>query len=274
MTIKTKTLSIIAHLPHKKSVNDFYAYEPYVRELEIWSELFENVNIYTEITYNDVFFPLKKLPSNCSVKHLGIRSGANLFDKFHRILSILPVTFKIYKIILKSDLLHLRSPGYTTIIANSLNLVLNRPTIIKWATKFGIMPLKNPMIKWEYKLLKEPVTNTRVLIYNNPNSINQIPFFPAIFKKNEINNSDNFTYKKRTTKLNFLCVGRLTKYKQFEILINLLHEFKLNNQSINWSLKILGDGPEKNNLMSMCKKLKLENEVYFEGSKSFADTIA
>ena len=40
MTIKTKTLSIIAHLPHKKSVNDFYAYEPYVRELEIWSELF------------------------------------------------------------------------------------------------------------------------------------------------------------------------------------------------------------------------------------------
>ena len=32
--IKSKSLSIIAHLPHKKSENGFSAYEPYVREIE------------------------------------------------------------------------------------------------------------------------------------------------------------------------------------------------------------------------------------------------
>lgn len=57
-----------------------------------------------------------------------------------------------------------------------------------------------------------------------------------------------------------LSLGRLSVEKSFEYMIR---AFKLiKDEFKDWSLEIVGDGPEKNKLIKLIKELELENKVY------------
>ncbi len=64
-------------------------------------------------------------------------------------------------------------------------------------------------------------------------------------------------------------VGRLVPWKGFRMLIKIMPQILKEFQFAR--LVILGDGPEKQTLVSMVKHMKLENKVYLVGSKSKAD---
>lgn len=55
----------------------------------------------------------------------------------------------------------------------------------------------------------------------------------------------------------FLCIGRLTKQKNHELLINLYKKFKINKKLI-----IIGDGELKSYLGNLIKKNKLEKKIF------------
>lgn len=63
---------------------------------------------------------------------------------------------------------------------------------------------------------------------------------------------------------NIIAVGRLDKIKGYRDLINLFS--KLNNK--DWTLNIVGDGPEYNNLENLINKLNLNDNVKLLGYKS------
>lgn len=63
--------------------------------------------------------------------------------------------------------------------------------------------------------------------------------------------------KKIHKKIRLLSVGRLSKEKNYYVLINYLS--KINN--IEFSLKIVGDGPEKNKLIQFIKKNNLNKKI-------------
>lgn len=58
-----------------------------------------------------------------------------------------------------------------------------------------------------------------------------------------------------------ISVGRLVKRKGFDFLIESIAE--LNNKNVH--ALIIGDGPEKENLIELSKKLKIENQIHFLG---------
>ncbi len=66
-----------------------------------------------------------------------------------------------------------------------------------------------------------------------------------------------------------LTVGRLTKFKRIDILINTLKQLK--NKKI--ILKVVGDGEEKMSLLALTKKLNLENRVEFISGISDEDLV-
>ncbi len=73
-------------------------------------------------------------------------------------------------------------------------------------------------------------------------------------------------FEKHIDKKIILSVGRLTKQKNFSYLINEFNEFnKVNN---NYILYIIGEGEEKENLLSIINKLKLSNKVFLGGYRS------
>ena len=68
---------------------------------------------------------------------------------------------------------------------------------------------------------------------------------------------------KKIRKLKIISVGRLSKEKGYDVIIKALSKL----QTKNFSLKILGDGPEKENLKTMIKDYNLQKKIKLMGFK-------
>ncbi len=66
-----------------------------------------------------------------------------------------------------------------------------------------------------------------------------------------------------------IVASRLTKLKGVELLIKALNLIK----DINWRLWICGEGPEKENLISLSKVFLCEDKIRFLGTSSFSETL-
>jgi glycosyltransferase involved in cell wall biosynthesis len=268
-------LTIIAHLPHYINDNNIHsAYEPYVREIEIWAEIFEVIEIFTDLKGGEPIFVTKELPSNCIVRPIFVKSGPGIINNIIRFLQLPYAIIHILVIILKADILHFRSPGITTFIANIINKFVNKPCIVKWATKFGELPIKNKILKWEYKLLLFPPSKTKVLIYGQGSHRNHISFIPALMRSSEMVNSSDFVLNKPFKQpFKLICVGRMYRYKDFDILIKGLIEFNENFPNYEWNLEFIGDGEEMDKLKSIALNGGIISKINFLGHLPFKQTI-
>ncbi len=106
------------------------------------------------------------------------------------------------------------------------------------------------------------------------NSKNQLDLFKNLrfFKKEkllQINNTlkiNNKKFKKINFKKSNIYLGvvaRLDKQKKIEKLIRIIQLLK--NQDKNFYLNIIGDGPEKKNLLNLSKKLDVKKNINFMG---------
>ena len=73
---------------------------------------------------------------------------------------------------------------------------------------------------------------------------------------------------KRKDRIKFISIGRLVKLKGFQDVIIALNEIK--NDIPNWEYHIIGDGPYKNDLVSLIEKYRLQKKIKFHG---FIDDI-
>jgi len=75
---------------------------------------------------------------------------------------------------------------------------------------------------------------------------------------------DNLTKTKE-----LLFVGHLVRRKRVDHLLALVKH--LSHERLDFILRIVGDGPERSDLMSLCKELGMSDLVYFEGFKQRAE---
>jgi len=88
-----------------------------------------------------------------------------------------------------------------------------------------------------------------------PNIVN----IPLINNLPNLNPNKYIVHNKKV----LLAVGRLDKQKQFDLLIDTF--FELQEEYKNWNLFVLGEGPEKNYLLSKIRKLNLTKRVILVG---------
>jgi glycosyltransferase involved in cell wall biosynthesis len=63
--------------------------------------------------------------------------------------------------------------------------------------------------------------------------------------------------------INFIYIGRISREKSIDVIILAFN--KIVKKHIKTNLILIGDGPEKNKLISLVKKLKMQNKVIFTG---------
>jgi len=80
------------------------------------------------------------------------------------------------------------------------------------------------------------------------------------------------SYKIRK-KYNFIYVGRLSPEKNVKLLIEAFYEINKFENVIDWGLIIVGDGPQKEELMNLVNKLGLKDFIYFVGGKNWKEVI-
>lgn len=139
------------------------------------------------------------------------------------------------------------------------NLLLRKPKIVGLQTWIGDPTEKSTL----QQLLKIRMLQDYNVVTACSNKIKNFIYDKAIVIGNPYD-SNNFIQRAVIKKYDFVFVGRLVSDKGADMCIELLNE--LNNFNVNeYSLTIIGDGPEMKTLRKLATNYNLTNEIRFLG---------
>jgi len=273
--------AIITHASHKRKENTMFSYEPYVREMNLWTPHATEVQIIApigegEITSIETSYDHKNIQL-IPIAAFDVLSIKNTL----KTLRLLPKTaYNIYKTMLWADHIHLRCPGNIGLIGCFVQLLFpNKPKTAKYAGNWD-PKAKQP---WSYRLQKWILSNTyltknmKVLVYGEwPNqSKNIVHFFTASYseiekksmKINELSKSfstDTTLNQTNNDLIKLLFVGSLTSGKQPLLSVQVVQQLKL--KGYHAQLDIYGEGIERTTIENYLKKYGLENVIVLHGN--------
>jgi glycosyltransferase involved in cell wall biosynthesis len=263
------TFCIITHVPHGCLNGKYFAYSPYVIEMNIWSKYVDKIILVApldlkNLTEIDIFY------SNDSFDFRNIPSYnfLSFVAAFISLFKLPTITFEIYKAMKNSDHIHLRCPGNIGLLGCLVQILF--PNKIKTAKYAGNWDpnAKQPL---SYRLQKWILSNTfltknmKVLVYGEwENSTKNIKsFFTAsYFEKDKI----DVKPRKLEGKISFLFVGTLSNGKQPLYAIQLVEN--LYKKGYNVLLTLYGEGIERGILEKYILENKLENIIFLKGNQN------
>lgn len=261
--------AIITHVIHGKESGNYFGYEPYVREMNLWIKNVSEVLLVA---------PLHSLPKSpiqefyqhekitfTTVANFDISSFKN---SLHSLIVIPLIVWKIYQAMKKADHIHLRCPGNIGLLGCLVQILFpSKPKTAKYAGNWDLSA-KQPL---SYRFQKWILSNTfltknmQVLVYGNwENSTKNIkPFFTAsYFEKDKI----DVKPRKLEGKISFLFVGTLSIGKQSLYAIQLVE--KLFKKGYDVQLTLYGEGIERGMLEKYILENKLENSIFLKGNQN------
>lgn len=262
-------LAIITHVSHGCQNGEYFAYSPYVREMNIWSKYVDKLIIVAplqdkkataiDLNYAHENIDFRKVPS---FNFLSIKAVLTT------LLFLPKISFEIYKAMKHADHIHLRCPGNMGLLGCIVQMLFpSKPKTAKYAGNWDLKS-KQPL---SYRLQKWILSNTfltrnmQVLVYGEwENSTKNIkPFFTASYFE-----KDKTEVKPRTFngQLSFVFVGMLSNGKQPLYAVQLVQE--LYKMKYDVVLSIFGEGAERANLENYIKENSLENVVSLKGNQN------
>ncbi|MDT0645301.1 glycosyltransferase [Zunongwangia sp. F260] len=265
-------LAVFTHVIHYQQAGRFYAYSPYVREMNLWFKEVDEVEVISPRAPGGGDLNFGKAYEHKEI----IFTSIPVFNLLS-ILSVLKSIFKIPIIFIKilhamqrADHLHLRCPGNIGLLAAIAQMFFpKKPKTVKYAGNWDPKS-KQP---WTYKLQKKILNKTfitkniKVLVYGvwPDQSDNILPFFTASFSakdKEPIHKDFSPPYK-------LIFTGNLVEGKGVFEAIELIET--LNKQGVKSELEIYGDGILKDSLNNYIQKKDLQKLVKLKGRKSLEE---
>ncbi|MDI9308999.1 MAG: glycosyltransferase [Limnohabitans sp.] len=260
---------IVTHVPHIQVGGQYFAYAPYVREMNIWLKYVDKVIVVAPKSNNQVT-KIEESYNHPNVEFIQLESFniLNFSSIIKSLFSIPKNLITILKAIKKANHIHLRCPGNVGLLGVMAQVFY--PSKTKTAKYAGNWDpdAKTP---FSYKLQKNILENTfltrnmQVLVYGNwQNSTKNIKsFFTATYRDLDI---IPFQPKGLKGKIKFLFAGMLTEGKQPLYALQLVE--KLKNEGKDVELSFFGDGVQRAVLEEYIKLNKLENFVYLKGNQN------
>ncbi|QKJ64783.1 glycosyltransferase [Flavobacterium sp. M31R6] len=261
--------AIITQVSHVFQKGNYFAYAPYVREMNVWSKyvgefiivapLLRASSTAIDIPYNHENIKFSQIDS---INLLGFKSI------FNAILKIPKISWQIFKAMWKADHIHLRCPGNIGLLGCLIQVLFpNKPKTAKYAGNWD-PKAKQP---WSYRLQKWILSNTfltrnmQVLVYGEweGSTKNIKPFFTATYSEEDKMPIKALDLKE---KINFVFVGALASGKNPMYAMQLLET--LYKKGYNVSLNFYGEGIERKNLESYIASNGLEKIVQLKGNQS------
>ena len=261
---------IITHVEHKINGKDNFAYEPYVREMNLWAKPVDEIVILAPKSEEKEISKIETPYHHTKIKFVETPSFniTTLKNSFLSLLVIPKICVRIYKVMKSVDHIHLRCPGNIGLIGCFVQMLFpNKKKTVKYAGNWDPKS-KQP---WSYKLQKCIISNTfltkncKVLVYGEweNQTKNIIPFFTASYYQNEIEAVSNKDLKEQ---IRLIYVGGLTTGKQPMLSVQSTHE--LIKKGYNIRLSIYGDGILRNKIEEYIKLHQLEKSIYLYGNQS------
>ena len=265
---------ILTHVEHKVQNGKYFAYAPYVNEMNLWG-VHVDAMVVVAPKSNFSISPIHAAYRN---PNLSFRSTQefNLASFKGIVKTFFAIPFNCWTIfwaMKKADHIHLRCPGNIGLLACFVQILFpNKRKTAKYAGNWD----PNAEQPWTYRLQKKLLNNTfltrnmTVLVYGNweGNSINCKPFFTATYSENEMQH-----IVPRTTKqvIRALFVGTLSSGKQPLYAIQCVEKVRALGCLIQ--LDLCGEGLERNKLEQYISDHNLKDFVNLKGNQSRNDLI-
>jgi glycosyltransferase involved in cell wall biosynthesis len=263
------TFVIITHVPHLMEGNRYFAYAPYVNEMNIWSK---------QVTEVIVVAPLIKMEKTAvdsayqspqikfvAIDTFNVLSASGLLKA---ILKIPKISWQIYKAMRSADHIHLRCPGNIGLLGCMVQIAF--PSKTKTAKYAGNWDPKS-IQPWTYKLQQWILSNTfltrnmEVLVYGEweGSTKNIKPFFTATYTE-----ADKVTIANRNLKdsIHFVFVGALVAGKNPLYAIQLIERLAQRGHQVR--LTLFGEGIQRQSLEQYCRGNELEDWVMLKGNQT------
>jgi glycosyltransferase involved in cell wall biosynthesis len=263
------TFVIITHVPHVLVQNQYFAYAPYVREMNIWTKYADKVIIVSPKT-NDKITALDFKYEHQNIEFIAIDSFDVLrFNTtFLTIFKLPKISWQIYNAMKKANHIHLRCPGNVGLLGSVVQIMF--PKKIKTAKYAGNWDPKSKQ-PLTYKIQKWILSNTfltrnmQTLIYGKWDRMsgNLKPFFTATYKEEDI---ITVTHKNLNGRIDFIFVGALVKGKNPLYALQLVEE--LSKKGNNVHLTFYGEGDERTLLEYYIEKNNLHKIISLEGNQT------
>lgn len=263
------TFAIITHVPHILEQNHYYAYAPYVREMNIWTKYVANVVLVAPVSnaeksaidgrYEHQHIDFVKIES------FDILSSLSFFKT---IVKIPKICWKIYSAMQRADHIHLRCPGNIGLLGCFVQILFpKKQKTAKYAGNWdpnSKQPLTYRLQKWILgnRFLTR---NMQVLVYGEweGSSKNIKSFFTATYQ--EVDKSP-LICRNLTAQIRFVFVGALVAGKRPIYAIQLVE--KLAQKGFDVCLTLYGEGLERSSLEEYIGAKNLQNSISLAGNQT------
>ena len=261
--------AIFTHVPHSKADHQYYAYAPYLREMNVWGGNVDELVIVApffigDTTAIDSSYIHPKIEF-ITVSNFDILSLKSIL---RTILKLPGLLFVLFKAMRTADHIHLRCPGNIGLLACIVQIVFpNKPKTAKYAGNWDPKS-KQPLT---YKLQQWILNNTfltrnmQVLVYGEWKGMshNIKPFFTASYTTHDI---VPVAQKSLNEIVDFVFVGALVQGKHPLYAIQLVENLHQKGYAVR--LNLYGDGVEREMLEDYIAMHTLEKIVSLQGNQT------
>jgi glycosyltransferase involved in cell wall biosynthesis len=261
--------AIITHVIHGKESGNYFGYEPYIREMNLWIKNVSEVMVVAPL------HTISKTPVQDFYRHGNINfikvadfDITNFKRIFHTIFVMPGIVWSIYQTMKRADHIHLRCPGNIGLLGCLVQILFpSKPKTAKYAGNWD----PNAKQPFTYRLQQWILCNTfltknmQVLVYGEwENSSKNIkPFFTASYFE-----KDKTAVKPRVLKgrISFVFVGTLSNGKQPLYAIRLIEQLFKKGHDVQ--LTLYGEGNERTRLEHYISENKLTDIVLLKGNQN------
>ena len=261
---------ILSHVHHVKKGGRFFAYGPYVREMNIWTKFFTSVTILAPLSQDREINPIEIAYEHNNIRFIPVKE-INLTSwkgRFQTLVSLPGVIAKIISAMRSTDHIHLRCPGNMGLLGAILQYFFpSKNKTAKYAGNWDPESTQPYTYKLQQKLISNPgfAKKMKVLVYGEwpHQSQNIVPFFT--FSYSEYEPQIDFREPLSSeNKLQLLFVGALVYGKNPLMAAEVARILKV--QNLNFKLTFCGEGDQMEPLRQFAKENNLTEEVELCGN--------
>jgi glycosyltransferase involved in cell wall biosynthesis len=266
-----KRLLLVTHVPHYRHEGRLYAYGPYVREVNVWCDLFPEVVIaapcFDAPPKGD---GLAFSRDNLSIYPVPQSGGETVAAKLYQLILLPWIVLRLCVAMSRADAIHVRCPGNLGLLGVLLGPIFCHKLVAKYAGQWNGFPGESRTVTLQRWLLGSRWWRGVVTVYGDwpgqPDHV--VSFFTSVMTPEQISLAKQIaTRAKLKEPFTLVFVGRLTREKNVDVLLQSVSQ--LCKEGLNVRCNIVGHGPQLDSLKALADELKIEDRVYFAGGIDF-----
>lgn len=271
-------LVVVSSVIHYRYEGRLFAYGPYVRELDLWSQLFASVVVAAPCRNSEP-------PKDClafssasiSVRPITRTGGDEFGDKLKQLVILPTVVLELCRVLYTADAIHVRCPGNLGLLGALLAPLFSTKRIAKYAGDWRGFPEEARTTALQRLILRSRWWNAPVTVYGSypgkPTHV--IPFFTSILDDSQMDRARAVASARVSVArapLHVLYVGRLSKAKNVDVLIQAVAVLRTEGTPVLCT--IIGEGPETARLRDAAASYDVADIVHFLGGLDHASVLA